>query len=64
VHGLVHSVGDTDVLTEHLRLLASQPSLLASLRRAALENARNLTWRQAARILADIYRETAAAARI
>jgi len=54
---LVHAVGDVELLSEHLRSLSDDPTLLMSLRTAALERSRSLTWTHAARRLLDTYRE-------
>jgi len=55
VDALVHAAGDCVALTGHLRALADDPALLARLRAASLERARNLTWAAAGRALADAY---------
>ena len=58
---LVHRAGDEAALAAHLRLLASDPRLLARLRAAGLAGASELTWSQAARVLAGAYESALAA---
>ena len=54
---LVHEAGDVAALTEHLRLLAGDPDLLARLRARTLARRDELTWEQGARDLEGLYRE-------
>ena len=57
--GLVHAAGDVSTLTEHLRQLADDGRLLDSLRTAAVENSRDLTWDAAAAEVAAVYAQVA-----
>jgi glycosyltransferase involved in cell wall biosynthesis len=56
-HGFVHRAGDLDALTEHVRMVARDRSLLTKLRRATLEHARHLTWDDAAVELVEGYEQ-------
>ena len=53
--GLVHTAGDVELLTDHLRFLHQNPELLACLRRAVLAERDRLTWDAAAAELAEVY---------
>jgi glycosyltransferase involved in cell wall biosynthesis len=55
VDGLVHAPGDVASLTAHLRLLATDRDELARLRASSIDAARDLSWRDAGRELAEIY---------
>ncbi len=57
-NSLVHRVGDTRALTEHLTLLHTDRALLGRLREAGLTNLEQITWRAAGKVLLDVYRET------
>jgi glycosyltransferase involved in cell wall biosynthesis len=56
IDALVHPAGDVGALTGHLRDLTSDGGLLARLRSASLERARDLTWADAGRALTAAYR--------
>ena len=56
---LVHRVGDTKALAEHLTMLDRDPALLARLRGATLSLAGQLTWSAAGAALHQTYRELA-----
>lgn len=58
VDALVHRAGDVGELTEHLRLLSSDRSLLERLRGSSLDAARGETWSQAGVILREAYLRT------
>ena len=58
---LVHRAGDEAALAAHLRMLASDPRLLARLRAAGVAGAPELTWSRAARALAGAYEAALAA---
>jgi D-inositol-3-phosphate glycosyltransferase len=53
--GLVHRAGDVETLTEHLRLLDTDPGLLARLRDETLAGRAELTWEAAGRRLVELY---------
>jgi len=55
VDAFVHAAGDQAALAAHLRALAADPALLARVRAASLEAARDLTWSAAGRVLAGAY---------
>lgn len=55
VNGLVHPAGDLALLTQHLRMVATDPVVTARLRAGALEAAPELSWAGAGRRLLDIY---------
>jgi D-inositol-3-phosphate glycosyltransferase len=55
--GLVHTAGDVAALTSHVRTVDGDRQLLDDLRRAALANARRLTWAAAGEKLALAYAE-------
>ena len=55
---LVHPAGDVAALARHLRALREDPALLERLRTAGLASAGELTWSQAARVLAGAYAAT------
>ena len=55
VDALVHAAGDEAALAAHLRALADDPELLARMRAASLQSARDLTWSDAGRVLAEAY---------
>ena len=56
VDGLVHAPGDVGALTEHLRLLSRDKETLGRLREASVDASRGLSWREAGRELAELYR--------
>lgn len=62
VNGLVHPAGNLALLTEHLRMLATDPDLTARLRAGALKAAPGLSWAGAGRRLLDIYMAAASSA--
>ncbi|MET8312192.1 glycosyltransferase family 4 protein [Micromonospora sp. NPDC005173] len=55
VDGLVHSAGDIETLTAHLRSLAEDRERLERLRAASLRGAHDLTWSAAGRVLLNAY---------
>ncbi|HXV33338.1 MAG TPA: glycosyltransferase family 4 protein [Gaiellaceae bacterium] len=55
--GLVHVAGDVETLTEHLRLVDGDRSLLVRLRQGTLANRHQLTWEQGVDDLEAIYAE-------
>jgi glycosyltransferase involved in cell wall biosynthesis len=55
VDAIVHEAGDENALAGQLRALSEDPALLARLRAASLEAARDLTWSSAGRVLAAAY---------
>jgi glycosyltransferase involved in cell wall biosynthesis len=59
VDGLVHEPGDLATLTQHLRLLHEDPTLLERLREAALARSDDLSWRAAAEELVGVYASVA-----
>jgi glycosyltransferase involved in cell wall biosynthesis len=63
VNGLVHPAGDVALLTEQLRMVATEPALTTRLRAGAREAAPALSWAEAGRRLLDIYLTVAPAAR-
>ena len=56
-NGLIHASRDVAALTEHIRLLDADRALLAKLRGSSLGDLDKLTWDEAGRKLADVYRE-------
>jgi glycosyltransferase involved in cell wall biosynthesis len=58
-NALVHDVGDVNALEEHITLLHRDAELLSRLRGGAIRSAPDLTWAQAGRRLAEIYRMVA-----
>ncbi|QJE97068.1 glycosyltransferase family 4 protein [Luteolibacter luteus] len=56
-NGMIHPSRDVDALAEHIRLLDGDRELLAKLRAASLSDLDHLTWAEAGRKLADVYRE-------
>ena len=54
--GLIHHAGDIGSLTDHLRLVAEDHSLLVRLRQAALSRRNELCWQAASRSLLNAYR--------
>ena len=56
-NGLIHESRDVDSLTEHIRLLDADRQLLGKLRAASLGDLDKLTWDEAGRKLAEVYRE-------
>ena len=63
VDGLVHTAGDLEALTGHLRALATDRERLERLRGASLAGAGDLTWTSAGRVLGEAYAATAAGVR-
>ncbi len=57
--GLVHSAGDIETLTAHVRELSADPELRRRLRRATLERRDELTWDRAAEELVAVYAQAA-----
>jgi glycosyltransferase involved in cell wall biosynthesis len=57
---LVHSAGDTEALTDHLRTLDGDRGLLARLRATTLRRRDELTWAAAATRLDAVYKARAA----
>jgi glycosyltransferase involved in cell wall biosynthesis len=57
-NALVHRVGDTETLAQHMTLLFEDRSLLERLRTASLRTAPEITWTAAGEKLLEIYRET------
>jgi glycosyltransferase involved in cell wall biosynthesis len=55
VDALVHHAGDVGALTKHLGELSEDAAMLARLRAASLERAKELTWSDAGRVLAGAY---------
>ncbi len=55
--GFIHEVADVAILTAQLNRLYSEPELLGKMRRAALKNSQNLTWRDAGCALVAAYHE-------
>jgi glycosyltransferase involved in cell wall biosynthesis len=53
--GLIHTAGDLEALTEHLRLIDGDRDLLLRLREGAVANSDTLTWRHAAAELKMVY---------
>jgi glycosyltransferase involved in cell wall biosynthesis len=62
-NALVHSVGDVEMLTEHLALLHRDRNFLARLRAASLRTASELTWSAACTKLHEVYRSAIEAKR-
>lgn len=56
-NGLIHPSRDVESLTEHIRLLDADRQLLRKLRSASLSDLDKLTWDEAGRKLAEVYRE-------
>lgn len=56
--GLMHKVGDVDMLTQQITMLHQDRALLERLRAAGLATAPTVTWTAAGRVLLDTYRET------
>jgi glycosyltransferase involved in cell wall biosynthesis len=56
-NGLIHPARDVATLTEHLRLLDGDRNLMARLRKSSAGDLEKLTWDEAGRRLAEIYRE-------
>ena len=56
-NGLIHASRDVAALTEHIRLLDTDRTLLTRLRGSSLTDLDKLTWDEAGRKLADVYRE-------
>ena len=61
--GLVHRVGDTEALTQHITMVHEDRRLLERLRAASLTRVPELTWTAAGARLLEAYRETIAAHR-
>jgi glycosyltransferase involved in cell wall biosynthesis len=59
--GLVHSVGDTQALTEQITMLHEDRCLLGRLRAGSLSGARAVTWTAAGARLLQVYRDVIAA---
>ena len=55
-NGLIHPSRDVDALTAHIRQLDGDRTLLAKLRAASHSDLDQLTWAEAGRKLADVYR--------
>jgi len=55
-NGLIHPSRDVEALTGHIRALDSDRALLGKLRAASLADLDKLTWDEAGRKLADVYR--------
>jgi glycosyltransferase involved in cell wall biosynthesis len=55
---LVHQAGDVEALTQHIRLLNEDRSLLEGLRRKSLDGAQQITWSAAGARLLEVYRES------
>jgi glycosyltransferase involved in cell wall biosynthesis len=60
---LVHSRGDEGALTQHLRELMADRSLVDGLSAAAAETAAAMTWSHAGRALVSAYRQSIALTR-
>ena len=58
-NGLIHPSRDVETLTGHIRQLDQDRDLLAKLRAASIEDLDKLTWDEAGRRLADVYRDVA-----
>jgi len=56
-NGLIHASRDVAALTEHIRLLDTDRTLLTRLRGSSLTDLDKLTWDEAGRKLADVYRD-------
>jgi len=56
-NGLIHPSRDVEALTGHIRQLDSDRMLLAKLRDESLSGLDGLTWAEAGRKLADVYRD-------
>jgi glycosyltransferase involved in cell wall biosynthesis len=56
-NGLVHPSRDVSVLTEHIRSLDSDRRLLEKLRMESTSDLNRLTWTEAGRRLAEVYRQ-------
>ncbi|WP_343225903.1 glycosyltransferase family 4 protein [Luteolibacter marinus] len=56
-NGLIHPTRDVDALTNHIRLLDRDRALLARLRAASTADLEQLTWDEAGRKLAEVYRD-------
>ncbi|MCW1886362.1 glycosyltransferase family 4 protein [Luteolibacter flavescens] len=54
--GLIHPMRDVEALTSHIRLLDQERPLLEVLRAASISGLGQLTWDEAGRRLADVYR--------
>jgi glycosyltransferase involved in cell wall biosynthesis len=54
-NALVHRVGDTNSLAEHISMLNENPALLERLRASSLRTARELTWKTAGVKLLNVY---------
>ena len=55
-NGLIHPSRDLAALTEHIRLLDQDRALLVRLRSASTKDLNKLTWDEAGRRLAEVYR--------
>jgi len=55
VDSMIHRIRDINTLSDHIRTLDNDRSLLAKLREESLVSSQNLTWNNAGKILADIY---------
>lgn len=58
-NGLVHASRDVEALTAHIRMLEADRRLLEDLRRNSVSDLDRLTWTEAGRRLADVYRQVA-----
>jgi glycosyltransferase involved in cell wall biosynthesis len=56
-NGLVHLSRDVSALTEHIRSLDSDRRLLEKLRMESASDLNRLTWTEAGRRLAEVYRQ-------
>jgi glycosyltransferase involved in cell wall biosynthesis len=59
-NSLIHSAGDVQTLREHLLLLKQDRNLLSQLRESSITSVKNLTWSDAGKVLAKIYRQSVA----
>lgn len=59
-NSLVHRIGDTAAITQHITLLHENPALLAELRDAGLRDCSQMTWTAAGKKLAQVYRNVIA----
>ena len=60
-NALVHPVGDVKTLTEHIKLLYEDRSLLNRLRASSVSTIQEITWMAAGRRLLDVYQAVVAA---
>jgi len=57
VNALVHSVGDAELLSEHLTMLHQDRGLLRKLRAASLSTRDEITWASAGKVLFHVYED-------